>query len=819
MIRLYFKEITAFLNTLTGMIVVAVFLSIIGLFLWVFPGHYNIPDSPYANLNGLFQLAPYVYLFLIPAITMRFFADEKRSGTLEMLLTKPLTDAQIILAKYFAGLTLVVFSLLPTLVYFFTVWWYALPPGMDLGGTWGSFIGLFFLGAAFVGIGLFASSLTGNQVIAFILAMFISGLVFIGFEMAYEMEQMGRLGWLVGNMGIQSHYASMSRGVIDTRDLIYFFSLIGFFLLLTKIRLESRKWLGRFSLRGLYGKQDTRSRHLTAFLAGLLLIVILNLVGSYRFLRIDLTSEKRFTLTAATRQMLSELDDLVLFRVYLDGNLPAGFRKLRNECREMLDEFRAYSDMIQYEFVNPMQAGGGQGGRRYVEALIEKGLQPTQVQVRADDATSQQLIFPGAMVSYRDQEIPLHLLKDQTGLHAEEVLNNSAQALEYSLASTVRKLTAGRDQKVGFLEGQGELDARYVADISSVLGEFYQVERIRLDGHKEEWGGLKTLVVAQPRQPFSEQGKYLLDQFVMNGGRILWLVDPVYAEMDSLQPPDYETIGMGWPLNLDDMFFRYGVRLNPDLVMDLQAAPLAVTTGEIAGRPQINLLPWYFFPLVAPASNHPIVRNINLVRTEFVSSMDTIESPGIVKTMLLKTSPYSRTMPGPVRIGLDILQQPPDERLFSGPPRIVAVLLEGRFESLFRNRVPPEVDLPSGFTRRDEGLPSAMIVVSDGDIIRNQFGSGGQVLPLGYDRFSGETFGNRDFILNALNFLADESGLIAARSREVRLRLLDSTLMQRDRSVVQLVNVALPLILVVLTGFLRMIWRRKKYALKNKGQA
>ncbi len=817
MIRLYFKEITAFLNTLTGMIVVAVFLSIIGSFLWVFPGQYNIPDSPYANLNGLFQLAPYVYLFLIPAITMRFFADEKRSGTLEMLLTKPLTDTQIILAKYFAGITLVVFSLLPTLVYFYTVWWYALPPGVDTGGTWGSFIGLFLLGAAFVGIGLFASSLTGNQVIAFILAMFMSGFVFIGFEMAYEMEQMGRLGWLVRHMGIQSHYTSISRGVIDTRDLIYFFSLTGFFLLMTKIRLESRKWLGKFSLRGLYGK--TRSRHLTAFLAGLVVVAGLNLAGSYRFMRIDLTSEKRFTLSPATRQMLTELDDLVLFRVYLDGNLPAGFRKLRNECREMLDEFRAYSDMVQYEFVNPLQAGSGEGGRRYVEALIEKGLQPTQVQVRADDATSRQLIFPGAMVSYRDQEIPLHLLKDQIGLHAEEVLNNSAQALEYSLASTVRKLTAGRDQKVGFLEGQGEFGARYVADISSALGEFYQVERIRLDGNKEAWGGIGTLVVAQPRQPFTEQGKYLLDQFVMNGGRILWLVDPVYAEMDSLQPPDYETIGMGWSLNLDDMFFRYGVRLNPDLVMDLQAAPLAVTTGEMAGRPQINLLPWYFFPLVAPASNHPIVRNINLVRTEFVSSMDTIESPGIAKTMLLETSPYSRTMPGPVRIGLDILQEPPDERLFSGPPRTVAVLLEGRFESLFRNRVPPEVDLPSGFARLDEGLPSAMIVVSDGDIIRNQFGSGGQVLPLGYDRFSGETFGNRDFILNAVNYLADDSGLIAARSREVRLRLLDKTLIQRDRSVVQLVNMALPLILVALTGFLRMIWRRKKYALKNKGPA
>jgi ABC-2 type transport system permease protein len=818
MIKLFFKEVSSFFQTLTGMMVVSVFLAIIGLFLWVLPGNYNIAGSTYANLDGLFQLAPYVFLFLIPAITMRFFAEEKRSGTMELLFTKPLTDLQIIFAKYFAGLAVVVLSLTPTLVSYITVWWYALPPGIDSGGTWGSYIGLFFLGSGFVAIGLFASSLTDNMVVSFILGLFLSGLAFIGFEMAYGLDAFGAYGLFVRNLGIQAHYESMSRGVIDSRDILYFVSLIAIFLLLTKIRLESRKWLGPFSLKDLVATEGTRGRHLMVFLACLLIISGINFAGSYRFARLDLTSEKRYTLTPATRQMLAELDDVVFFRVYLEGNLPAGFRKLRNECREMLDEFSAYTDKVRYEFVNPLSPDHRERGGRYIERLIEKGLQPTQVQVRADESTSMQVIIPGAIVSYRDAEVPLQLLRDQVGLPAEEVLNNSAQALEYNLASSIRKLTGGLKEKVGFLEGNGEFEARYVADITMALSEFYQVERIRLNGSYSSVEEFSTLVVAQPQVPFPEEDKYILDQFVMNGGGVLWLIDPMAADMDSLQPPRYESIGITRPLHLDDMFFRYGFRLNADLIQDLQAAPLAVTTGEMAGRPQISLLPWYFFPLVAPASNHPVVNNLNLVRTEFVSSIDTVESPMIAKTFLLQTSPYSRSIPSPVRIGLDILQDPPDEGLFRGPPKSVALLLEGRFESVFRHRLQPGARMPEGYVQRDESLPTAMIVVSDGDIIRNQFGGGGQVLPLGYDRFSGETFGNRDFILNAVDYLTDDSGLIDARAREMRLRLMDRTRFQRDKTLVQIANMVLPLVLILLPGLAHLFWRKKKYASTGKNK-
>ncbi len=242
MLTLFKRELNNFFNSLIGYIVIAVFLSIISLFLWVFPGQYNILESGYANLEGLFALGPYVFLFLIPAITMRFFADEKKSGTIEMLLTKPITDLQIIFAKFFAGLVLVLFSLLPTMIYFYTVWHYAAYPGVDVGGTWGSYFGLFFLGAAFVAIGLFASSLTENQIISFIIALFLCGFAFIGFEMIYSLDLFGRIDLFIRDLGMYSHYTSMGRGVIDTRDVLYFLSIIALFILFTKIKLESRKW-------------------------------------------------------------------------------------------------------------------------------------------------------------------------------------------------------------------------------------------------------------------------------------------------------------------------------------------------------------------------------------------------------------------------------------------------------------------------------------------------------------------------------------------------------------------------------------------------
>ncbi len=791
------REINGFFNSLIAYVVVSVFLLTISLFLWVFPAEFNIIESGVASLEGLFVLGPFVYLFLVPAITMRFFADEIRTGTIEMLLTKPLTDLDLVMAKYLAGIFLVVVSLLPTLIYLATVVVFASPPGVDMGGSWGSYLGLLFLGMVFVAVGLYASTLTENQIVSFIVALFLCGFLFVGFEMIHSLSLFGRFDYVIRNLGLYAHYTSMSRGVVDSRDVLYFAGMIVVFLAMAHARTGRRK--------GVY-------MPVLNTLAIIAIVVAVNLAGSWRFARLDLTSEKRYTLTAATRSMLRDLDDIVYFRVYLDGNLPVEFRRLRNNTREMLDEFRAWSDHVQFEFINPSAQAGDDPDeqRRIFQDLAEKGLDPAQVQMRSGDGTSQRVIFPGALVSYRDKEVPLTLLDDHLGLSIDEILHNSTMALEYKLASVIRQLSTEEKHRVAFLGANGELPRRHLASFAAELENFYEVS------HLDNWNSLeqlirhKTLISAQPREAFTEEQKFLLDQFLMQGGSMLWMVDPVFAEMDSLRVAP-ETVGIAWPINMDDFFFRYGVRLNPVLLKDLHAAPHPFTTGEVAGRPQINLLPWNYFPLLTSTSDHPIVRNLNLIRAQFISSIDTVEVQNVAKHVLLTTSAYTRIMPVPVRISMDILQRGANESLYSDPPQAVAVLLEGHFTSLFRNRILPAIDLPDNFQPMDEGHFARMIVVADGNMARNQFGQDGRPLPLGYDRFSRQTFGNADFLLNAVNYLTDDAGLLEARGRDIRIRLLDTTRARQQQTKIQLVNTVLPIIMVLAFGLVRMVWRKRHY--------
>ncbi len=794
---LFKRELNGFFNSLIAYVVVAVFLLITALFLWVFPTDFNIIESGYANLDGLFVLAPFVFIFLVPAITMRFFAEESRTGTLEILMTKPVTDFQVVLAKYLAGVALVLVSLLPTLLYLLTVYLFADTAGVDMGGIWGSYLGLFFLGMVFVAIGLYASSLTENQIIAFIIALFLCGFLFIGFEMIHSLHFFERMDLFVRDLGLFSHYSSMGRGVIDSRNVFYFLGLIALFLILTQLR-AGRKYTWR----------TATFRLLTV----LFFVIAINAMGMVRFVRLDLTSDQRYTLTRATRGMLRETDDIIYFRVYLEGNLPAEFRRLRNDAREMLDEFSAWSDHIQFDFVTPSQEAGDhpEDLQRFYRMLANKGLEPTQIQMRAGDGTSQRVIFPGALVSYRDREIPVHFLDDHLGLSIREVLHNSSMALEYKLASAIRRLTTEEKERIAFLEGHGELSPRHVASITESLETYYEVKRVETGNSFENICHFRTLISAKPRKAFSEQEKFLLDQFLMQGGSMLWLVDPVYAEMDSLAGSS-ETIGIAWDINMNDFFFKYGVRLNPVLIKDLNAAPHPFTTGFVAGRPQINLLPWYFFPVITPTSDHEIVKNLNVIRTEFISSIDTVDVPDIDKHILLETSRYTRVMPVPVQISLDILQRPADESMYAGPPETVAVLLEGRFESLFKNRLMPDVNLPEDFQRMDKGLPAAMIVVADGDMIKNQFDGDGRPLPLGYDRYTGHTFGNEDFILNAVNYLSDDSGIIEARARDIRMRLLDNQRVKAHQLSIQVLNTILPAILIIAFGAFRLAWRKRYY--------
>lgn len=575
-------------------------------------------------------------------------------------------------------------------------------------------------------------------------------------------------------------------------------------------------------------KQDIKKNNLLQLGIGLIILILLNLVGFRFFTRIDLTSEKRYTLSEPTKKMLRDLDDIVFFQVYLDGDFPAGFKRLRRETREMLDQFRAYSDKIQYEFINPSSSDDPQERNAVYRRLVERGLNPTDLQVKTNEGTRQLIIFPGAIVSYLGKEFPMELLVSQMGVPPEEALNNSVQNLEFNMAKTIQKLSVHFKPKLAFIEGHGELDALQTADITRSLREYYMVDRVRLDGQlnsltdREELKNgsvlirnkYRAIIIAKPEKPFDEKDKFIIDQFIMRGGNVLWLIDPVFASMDSIQFAD-ATVGIINDLNLSDQLFNYGVRLNTNLVMDLSALPIPMQTGEIGGAPQYNFFPWYYFPVLYPLIDHPIVKNLNAIKTEFIGSIDTISKQGIDKTVLLTSSEYSRTVNTPVLISIDIMLKEPDRRLYQKKHIPVAVLLEGIFESLYKSRVPPEIRESAEIGFISESKPAKMIVVADGDIIKNQVrqtGSRPEPYPLGFDRYTNQTFGNKDFILNSINYLIDEDGLISIRSRELKLRLLDQSKVRSEKLKWQLINTGLPVLVILILGFIMFFVRKMKYS-------
>ena len=576
-------------------------------------------------------------------------------------------------------------------------------------------------------------------------------------------------------------------------------------------------------------RKNLKKNQLVSFIITLVLIVVINVIGSFVFTRFDLTSEKRYTLSETTKDELRKLDDYVYFKVYLEGDFPAGFKKLRRETMEMLDEFRAYSKYIDYEFINPSEGSDRNEIEEGYKLLYQAGLNPTELIDRnADGSTKQMIIWPGALVSYRnDTEIAIDLLENQLGQSSEEALNASMQNLEFKLLDAIKKVTRSKKPSIAFIEGHGELSEVDVYDITQTLKQNYHVTRGEIAGkvdalierHENAQGEVRTnikfdaLVIAKPTEPFDEKDKFLIDQYIMQGGKVLWLVEPVFATMDSLTSQE-STIGVDQDLNLDDMLFKYGVRLNRNLLLDINCAALPIRTGQVAGQAQLEFYRWFYFPLVQSASNHPMVRNMNAIKLDFVSSIDATTSEGsVVKTPLLKTSDYTKVSGTPVFISLAMLRQTPDKRMFPSRGQNVAYLLKGSFPSLYANRLTPEIEESAVMDFMPESVPTAMIVVADGDIIRNQIDiRTKKPLPLGYDQYTTNTYGNKAFIENAISYLVEGESLIELRSREFKIRLLDPDKKVRQRLRWQLVNIFVPTGLVVLLGFVLALVRQDKYS-------
>ncbi len=817
---LYKKELRGFFSSLTGYLTIAVFLVLTGLMLWVLRSDFNILDYGYASLEGLFLIGPFLYLFLIPAITMRSLAEERRTGTVEMLLTRPLGDWTLVFAKFLAAWTLVLVSLLPTLVSYFSVYALGDPVGnIDTGSVVGSYIGLLLLGGAFTAIGIFCSSLTSNQIVSFILAALLCAVAYLGFESVYNMGFLGKADLFVKQLGAAHHYESISRGVVDTRDVLYFLSVMALFLMATRLVLQSRLW------DGWRGRKNLRRTHWLEMGAALLIVASAAVIGNYLFLRLDLTSERRYTLSRHTKELLKRIDEPVLYRVYLEGEFPADFKRLQNETKEMLNQFRAYNSNIGYEFVNPNSFDTREEQQMFYQKLAAKGIQPTQIQVQTEGGTTQQILLPAADVIYRGRETSIQLLQSQKYVSQDDLLNNSVQNLEYALTSAIRALARGEKRTVGFLQGHGELAGPVLYDIQRSLQEFYSLDYVSIDGqiqsltlHRQNPSDssfsfinlFDLLIVAKPTQRFTDQDLFILDQYIMHGGKVLWLLDALDADIDSLQNRG-QFIATRYPTGLDEMLFTYGIRLNPNLLMDIRCRPIPMQVGMVGEKPQFRFVPWYYFPELVPLSQHPIVRNLDVIKTDFISSIDLIDND-IRKTVLLTTSEYTRVKNAPAMVDLADAQAEPDQRLYNRQSLPVAVLLEGEFRSAWRNRLSPELTGQEAIGYREQSKPTKMIVIADGDIIRNRVGSDeGNVYPLGYDNYTQTLYANRDLILNAVNYLVGDEGLLASRARNIKLRKLDVIQVRNHRTAYQLLNLALPLLLLAAAGLAIVLIRKKIY--------
>jgi ABC-2 type transport system permease protein len=794
------KEITSYLSSLVAYVTIGVFLLVLGLFLWVFPDS-SILDYGYAGLESLFNTAPYLFMFLIPAITMRSLAEERKEGTFELLFTRPLKDWEIVLGKYLACLIIVLFALLPTLVYYFSVSTLGMPQGnIDAGAVIGSYIGLFLLGAAFAAIGLFASSITKNQIIAFTVAVFLCFFFYSGFDSLSQLLSLQDLG--LQGFGITEHYESVSRGVLDTRDFVYFLLLAGLFI-----------WLTLFSLM----RQRQKPLRGTVMLSLLSIFISLGIFSQFLFTRFDFTTEKRFTISPISRQIMDKLPKPVKVTVYLQGKgFPNDLRRLQSATKDMLSDLKSYSHgNIQFEFVDllaSLQKLTPEQQKQTYEDFEAKGVLGQQKSWKTDDGVSQKLIFPEAVVKAGDKEIVVNLIQTRIGLSDDEQVNNSIQNLEYAFSSAIKKAVSGGKPQIGFTEGHGELNDLQLNDAMKSLSDGYEVGRLSLATIPfKGLQNIKLLVIPKPDKKFTELEKFKLDQYIMRGGKVLWTIDQVNAELDSLKGHGGEQLSFPKQLNLDDQLFRYGIRINYDLIADMSCSPIPISTGEVGGQAQIQLLPWLYYPLFMPISKHPLVKNLDAIHSEFASSIDVLETKNVKKTILLTSSPYNKKISAPHILSLQALEQEPNPKDFQGTPKTVAVLLEGEFISNWRNRPLPD-SLKEAVTIVPQSVPTKMVVISDGDILKNQISSDGSPFPLGYDHYTQRSYGNKNLLLNIADYMTDDSGLIALRTKEVKVRLLNRARIRNEKLYWQLVNTAGPLALVLICAIFQHYTRKRKYA-------
>lgn len=546
------------------------------------------------------------------------------------------------------------------------------------------------------------------------------------------------------------------------------------------------------------------------FILLILIFLLLNIIGSQYFFRIDLTEEKRYTIAEASKNTLQNLDDIVYVEVFLDGDLPPGFKRLQKSILETLDEFRRYSGAnIQFKLIDPTAESNIQLKNRFMSELAQKGVQPTNIYTNENGKQSEKLIFPGAIISYKGIENAVVFLKGAAGANSSEALNQSIEGVEFELISAIRKLSQTQQKRIGIIQGHGEADGIQMDEFFQTLKENYATDRINLADFQDLTSYFDVLIIAQPTKHFSESDKLKIDQFVMNGGNLLFFVDKADVRPEKLGTD--ESMAGILDLNIDDLFFKWGIRINNDLIQDMQSGVLPMVTGMMGDQPQTQLMPWRYFVLQTQFGKHPLVKSMGPVMGKYLSSIDTVKAKDIIKTPLVYTSKYRKTVSLPAKLDLESAKKQPDPSDFVGEPLITGILLEGKFKSLYFNRLSQQKQDSISFKSQSE--KSKIIVFSDGDMMKNEIAADGkQIYPMGFDRYVGKKFANKDLIMNALTYLCDNTGIINIRLKEVKYRPLDKQKILDERQKWQIINVVLPVVLILIFGILKFNFRKRKYS-------
>lgn len=559
------------------------------------------------------------------------------------------------------------------------------------------------------------------------------------------------------------------------------------------------------------GKQNS----LKQLLIIIAVLIAINFGSYYIFKRFDLTQDKRYTLSQTTLNIIEEVEEPLYIDVFLEGNFPGEFKRLQDETRQLLEEFHAYNNNIVFNFVNPLEEEGREGNpQQTIQEMYALGMTPVSVTVDDKGKQSQEVVFPWAIAHYNQKTVRIQLLKNMMGASTAEKVVSSVQHLEYAMADALNKVTKEKEKKIAVIKGNGELHELLMADFIKAARESYYIGPFTLDSvAKDPQGTLKALkdydlaIIAKPTQQFTEEEKQVLDQFIVNGGRTMWMVDAVNIEMDSLYNQTGSTVAFPRDLNLNDMFFKYGFRITPELIKDEAGTPIKLATGAQGSETQFQDYIWKYSPFIYPESKHPIVKNMDGIKFEFVNPIDTLKN-SIKKTVLLRSSQYSKKVGTPVEIKLDMVAEETTPQEYAQQGFIpVSVLLEGQFTSMYENRVLPFKD-PA---YKSKGAEGKMIVISDGDMIRNQLDQNYQPMELGYDKWTGHLYDNKGFLMNCINFLLDDTGLINIRSKDVDLPMLDKEKVYSNYTTAQLITVGVPIVVLALFGLLFTFLRKRKY--------